>query len=356
MRRFLLFDAVAAVGAVLVGYAVMPSAARTDDDSALPTMRARRATLTDSTVAIGVVKPQVGAEVKVGSQLSGVVAKLNVNVGDKVAKGDVLAALDDAQWRARVASLEAELAAGVAEASYARSDVSRMERVASFSVSQVDDRRRNLEVRAANVAQIRARLAEARIQLGYTRIPAPISGTVASVSTYEGETVAAGFSAPTFVTIIDLTRLEIQAYVDENDIGKVHVGQAVSFRVDAFAGDTFEGRVRAIYPKAQLVNNVVNYIVIIDVTARPDRLIRPEMTAHVDFILERRAGVVSVPPSAVLRERGETFVMVPNGERWIRRKVETGLATVGGTEIRSGLADGATVLTDPRALEKQEAR
>jgi RND family efflux transporter MFP subunit len=232
-------------------------------------------------VAVGIVKSQVGAEVKVGSQLSGIVARLHVNVGDAVKRGDFLAELDDAQWQARVTSLEAELAAATAELAYAKADVSRIERVASFSASQVENGRRNAQVREAMVEQARARLSEARVQLGYTRIRAPISGTVASVSTYEGETVAAAFSAPTFVTIVDLSRLELQAYVDEHDIGMVRAGERVKFRVDAFRERELSGTVRAIYPKPQLINNVVNYIVIVDFKNPPEVIVRPEMTAHV---------------------------------------------------------------------------
>ena len=239
--------------------------------------------LPSDVVAVGIVKSQVGAEVKVGSQLSGIVARLHVNVGDRVKRGDSLAELDDAQWKARVTSLEAEVAAAAAELAYAKADVSRMERVASFSPSQVENGRRNVQVREAMVEQTRARLAEARVQLSYTRIRAPISGTVASVSTYEGETVAAAFSAPTFVTIVDLTRLELQAYVDEHDIGTVRPGERVKFRVDAFRERELSGVVRAIYPKPQLINNVVNYIVIVDFEKPPEVIVRPEMTAHVTF-------------------------------------------------------------------------
>lgn len=257
-----------------------PSAAAASQPPADPARVAPRVALGD-VVAVGIVKSQVGAEVKVGSQLSGVVQKLHVGVGDFVERGAPLADLDDAQWRARVTSLEAELAAAIAEMEFARSDVSRMERVVSFSPAQVENGQRNLQVREAMVQQARARLAEARVQLGYTRIRAPIAGTVASVSTYEGETVAAAFAAPTFVTIMDLGRLELQAYVDEHDIGTVRAGQLVTFRIDAFRDRELKGTVRAIYPRPQLVNNVVNYIVIVDFDIPGDLTLRPEMTAHV---------------------------------------------------------------------------
>lgn len=353
MRKVMLLGAVLAIVAVLFVFGVFSRDGRSEANGALSTVRARKETLIESTIAIGVVKSQVGAEVKVGSRVSGVVAKLRVGVGDRVRKGDVLAELDDAQWRARVASLDAELASAAAELEYARADLWRMERVPAFSVSQVDERRRNARVREASLGQVRARLDEARIQLGYTRITAPISGTVASVSTYEGETVAADFTAPTFVTILDQARLEVQAYVDEHDIGKVHVGQPVTLRVDAFAGAALEGRVRTIYPKAQLANNVVNYIVIVDIEAGSTLVLRPEMTAHVNFILERKPDVVAVPPAALLRESGRSFVVVPEGRDWAKREVDTGLSTMGGTEIRSGLTAGDRVLADPVAWQKR---
>jgi RND family efflux transporter MFP subunit len=354
MRNLLLLAAVLAIVAGLFAFGAFSRDGRSEANGSLTTVRARSETLIDSTVAIGVVRSQVGAEVKVGSRVSGVVAKLRVGVGDTVRKGDVLAELDDAQWRARVASLEAEAASAAAELEYARADLWRMERVPAFSVSQVDERRRNVKVREAAVGQMRARLDEARIQWGYTRITAPISGTVASVSTYEGETVAADFTAPTFVTILDQTRLEVQAYVDEHDIGKVHVGQPVKLRVDAFAGEALEGRVRTIYPKAQLVNNVVNYVVIIDIDGGAKVVLRPEMTAHVNFILEQKADVVSVPPAALLRESGRSFVVVPSGRDWAKREVDTGLSTLSGTEIRAGLTVGDRVLADPVAWQKQK--
>jgi RND family efflux transporter MFP subunit len=316
----------------------------------LPTLRASRDTLTESTVAVGTIKSMVGAEVKVGSQLSGVVAELKVNVGDEVAKGDVLASLRDEEWRARVGVLDAQLASAIADDDYAASQLEKNERLKDLLPAiQIEDIRRNLKVKQAAVEQARASLADARIQLGYTVIRAPVSGTIASVSTYQGETVAASLAAPTFLTIVDLNRLEVQAYVDETDIGRVHLGQRVTIRVDAFRGRELTGMVRAIYPKAQLINNVVDYVVIIDVTDRGGLLLRPEMTVHVDFVLAQKAGVISVPRSAVLRQSGRNFVLVRAAEQWIKRPVEIGLQTPQRVEIVSGLAAGETILADKQA-------
>jgi len=333
-----------------LGYGYSRSRFRPPGQNALPTIRASRETLTESTVAVGTVKPKVGAEVKVGSQVSGIVEKLRVNVGDHVSKGEPLAQLKDDEWRARVDSLEAQLAAAAAEMDYARSELERSERLADvLPRTQIDTNRKDLRVREAEVEQARKRLSEARVFLGYTLIRAPVSGTIASVSTYEGETVAASFSAPTFVTIVDLSRLEVQTFVDEIDIGKVHVGQSVTFRVDSFPGEELAGTVQAIYPKAELINNVVNYVVIIDIADNHGLLIRPEMTAHVSFILEQKKDVIGIPRNALLREGGKSFVVVRAGEEWKKRQVETGLQTPQRVEIVSGLAEGEAIVADKQA-------
>jgi RND family efflux transporter MFP subunit len=350
MRKVIIIAALLFAGYLAYSYARSSFLREREQGEDLPTLQVSRETLTESTIATGTVKSKVGAEVKVGSQLSGVVAKLRVNIGDYVSKGDALASLHDAEWRARVDTLKAELAAATAELGYAQGELERMERLADIvPQNQVDNLRRNVAVRQAGVQQARERLAEAQIMLGYTVIRAPVSGTIASVSTYEGETVAASFAAPTFVTIVDLKRLEVQAYVDENDIGKVKSGQRVTFRVDAYPGQELEGVVQAIYPKPQLINNVVTYVVIIDIADTHGLLIRPEMTAHVSFILEQRQGVISVPRNALLREAGQTFVVVRADDQWRKRPVKTGLQTPQRIEILSGLKEGDTIVADKQA-------
>jgi macrolide-specific efflux system membrane fusion protein len=208
-------------------------------------------------------------------------------------------------------------------------------------------------VRQADVRRVRAALAEADISLRQTIIRAPVAGTIGSVSTYRGETIAASLASPTFVTIVDLDRLELQTYVDETDIGRVREGQRVKFRVDAFPGRELEGVVEAIYPKAQLVNNVVNYIVIIGIAPGHKLPIRPEMTVHVTFVLARRDGVLAIPRSALLRRNGGTFVVVRREEEWIERRVTTGLQTPQSIEITSGLAEGESVLADRKFWKEQ---
>jgi macrolide-specific efflux system membrane fusion protein len=323
----------------------------------LRTVRATRERMFESVVATGTVKPKVGAEVKVGSQLSGVVVKLNVNVGDRVSKGDLLALLDGAALRARADTLRAELNAAIAEEKYAESELRKRERlVDTIPAIDLESSRRNLAVRVANIEQARSRLADAEIQLGYIEIRAPISGVIGSVSTYRGETVAASFQSPTFATIIDLDRLEVQAYVDETDIGRVHVGQRVQFEVDAFRGRPLEGVVRAIHPKAVLVNNVVNYVVIIDITDSQGLAIRPEMTARISLVLQEKTDVIGLPRSAVLTEGDRHFVFAQTTAGLRKKPVKTGMFTTGRIEIVEGLRESEAVLADAQQWQESSER
>jgi len=316
------------------------------DDRDWPTLRATPGEIENSVVAIGTIKPDVGAQVKVGSQFSGIVEKLMVNVGDVVKKGDVLALLNTVELRARIEEVEADAASARAELVYAEKQLARFENLEDFSQNERDAIRRDLDLKRSAAQRVDAQLRQARIQLGYATITAPLSGTVESVSTYEGETVAASFSSPTFVTIVDLNRLEIECYVDEGDVGKVRAGQEVTFHVDAYPAEAHRGVVRTILPKAQLINSVVNYLVMVDILDRDKVPLRPQMTARVNFVLERKEGVISIPRSALIREDGATYVMVRAPDGWSRRAVDIGMSTSQRMEVSSGLKPGEVVLAD----------
>lgn len=319
-----------------------------------PSIRVSASPVAASILATGTIKAQVGAEVKVGSQVSGIVRKLNVKVGDTVVKGQVLAQLDDSSLRSQVAAHRAGLARATAELQQSERDLRRSEDLAArslISISDLEEKREQRDIAAANVALSKAALEGAEIDLARTTIVAPTAGTIASVSTYEGETVAASFTAPTFVTIINLDRLEVQAYVDEVDIRHVKPGQPVSFRVEAFPGETLTGRVRAINPKALLVNNVVNYVVVIDIEDKKGLEIRPEMTVHVSFVVDHRDSALTVPRSAVLTEGDRRIVFVRTGDGWEKRNVVIGVQTPQQLEIASGLRPGEVVLTDARLAQ-----
>jgi HlyD family secretion protein len=185
----------------------------------------------------------------------------------------------------------------------------------------------------------------AEIQLSYAVITAPIAGVIGSVSTQEGETVAAGLSAPTFVTIIDLGRLQVEAYVDEVDIGKIKTGQRAVFTVDAFPADDFEGRVMAIYPKATIQDNVVKYVVALEIVSSYEGRLRPDMTASVSLQLEAR-DVLAIPAREVRREAGRHVVYVSAKGRTAPREVRLGWKDGPWVEIAGGLTAGEEVLLD----------
>lgn len=353
MRRTIVVVVVLLVALVAYGYARQPWRKSTEGSASLPTLRVERESLTEGTVATGTIKPKVGAEVKVGAQVSGIVADLNVNVGDMVKKGEILATIRDDEWRARVDLLRADLQSAIAEKELAASELRKNTRLTDVvPAMDLETSQTKLKVREAAVQRARASLTEAEVQLRHTVIRAPVSGTIGSVSTYRGETVASSLAAPTFVTIVDLDRLEVQAFVDETDIAKVQVGQSVAIRVDSYPGKELRGVVQAIYPKAQLINNVVNYVVIVDIVDRAGLLIRPEMTAHVSFILERRDAVISIPRPALLRTGGQNQVVVQQGGQWVERPVKTGLQTRDRIEIVSGLENGDTIVADKQAWKE----
>ncbi|MFW6057782.1 MAG: efflux RND transporter periplasmic adaptor subunit, partial [Persicimonas sp.] len=207
--------------------------------------------------------------------------------------------------------------------------------------------RHDLEGARARVRAAKASLSDARTQLSYATIRAPIDGTVASVSTDEGETVAAGLQAPTFVTILDLDRLRVDAFVDEVDIAKVEPDQEVQFSVDAHPARDFEGRVRTIYPNALTDDDVVYYRVVIDLSAPDARLLRPKMTADVTIFRQRRDDVLAVPARSIERVDGRDVVYARAGSAVEPREVKLGARDGQWVEVVEGLDGGETILLEP---------
>jgi macrolide-specific efflux system membrane fusion protein len=309
-------------------------------------IRVGRETLDRTVLATGVIRPEVGAEIDVGSRVSGIVRSIPVKVGDLVGRGDLLARIDPTEFQAQMAQARADLALAEAQLEMARSSHERTANLASDGIvaaTDLESAARDLEVARARVALQQARVSSAKISLGYTEIRAPILGVIADVTTCEGETVAASFAAPTFVTIVDLDRLEVQAYVDETDIGRIFVGQAATFSVDTYPDVEFTAQVTAINPKAEIQNGVVNYIVRMEFDARGSYVLRPEMTAHVELSVEQRADVLTVPRSAIQRDPGRQFVKVNRDGVWVDQEIEAGWRTDRKVEIRKGLAEGETV-------------
>jgi RND family efflux transporter MFP subunit len=297
--------------------------------------------------ATGVIRPAIGAEVRVGAQTSGVLRRLHVQIGEPVSKGQLLAELEARALWAKRDQAAAALQAAQADRTFNVSDLARKHRLASeraIPQSELDLAERSLALADAGVAQAKASLAFARAQLDEARILAPISGVVAAISTREGETIAAGPAPTPVLTLIDLQRLEAWAYVDETDIGRISVGQQAHFASDAYPDREIEGQVAAIYPKPEIRDNVVNYVAVVRFSPPREAAPLPEMTANVKITLEKHANVVTVPTRAVRRERGKAFVLRPEGGAVAKRFVTIGRHDETGWEIVEGLREGDAVL------------
>jgi RND family efflux transporter MFP subunit len=286
--------------------------------------------------------------VRVGSQLSGIVKRLNVTVGSQVRAGDEIAEIDDAPIQARLAQAEAQ--AQLDRASMARAQVNyeRAHQLASeqlIPVQQEQDLQLALgEAKARYEKSLRDRDLVS-VDLGYVAIRAPISGIVASVSTQEGETVAAAFTAPTFVTIIADNSLHLVAMVDETDIANVRSGNPVSFTVDSYPSRDFPGIVEGIAPKATTVSGVVNYEVTINIR-KEAQLLKPDMTANVSVRTAQHRALL-LPAPAVQRDGEQSFVYRPGRDGPERKPVVVGTKEAGMLEIKRGISQSDEVLLLP---------
>ena len=320
-------------------------------------VRVARRDIASVVKATGVIKLRVGAEVRVGSRISGVVKRLYVRIGDAVTKGQMLAQLDERDLVARRDEAAATLRQGELSLAYTKLDLERkrvLRNADNLTQAELEIAERAYAVGEQQVTAARASLAYANAQLEYARIVAPISGVVASVSTQEGETVAASFAAPTFLTLIDPSRLEVWAYVDETDIGRIRAGQSAHFTVDTYGDHPFEGRVTAVYPKAEIRDNVVNYVSVVTFTPPRDRTLRPEMTTAVRIDLDVHAGGLAVPIRALRRNGAQQFVLIARADTAERRAVTTGLRDDSYVEITSGLREGDRVLLSDTKPEKRD--
>jgi RND family efflux transporter MFP subunit len=307
-----------------------------------------RKTVAATVLATGILRVRVGGEVRVGAQLSGIVEKLNVIVGSKIAKGDVLATIDARGLEARLAQARAQV--GVLEQELKRAQVElvrgeRLDQQRLIARTEVEDRELAVNEARARLEKARRDAAVVETDLKYAVIRAPITGTVASVSTQEGETVAASFSTPTFATIIEDGALELIALVDETDIGNVTVGSPVTFTVEAFPARDFTGRVERIAPRGTIISGVVNFEVMIHIDSPVD-LLKPDMTANVSIRTAEREALV-LPSAAVQKDDAGRYVWVEKDGQLQRRPVTAGTREAGSTEIRQGVAAGDRVLLSP---------
>ena len=358
----------------------------------------------------GIVKSQVGAIIKIGTRATGTIDKMMVKVGDPVKKDQLVAQIDSRELEAQATEARAKLAAVQAElnrveqsyplrinearhdlaltrarADYLHNNYLRQQKLADRNViskdtiedvyqqaevetNQVSVKQSTLErlqreftdeaakARAA-VKQAEASLAALDVRKSYTRIYSPISGVVSQVTAQEGETIVAGLQEANLITVLDPARLEMWTYVDETDIGQVHPGQPVEFRVDAYPGRVFKGTVDTIYPEPEIRDNIVYYRALVKINPEQATYLRPEMTTQVQIIVAVKDDVLDIPNNALKWVDGRQVVFVQNSDGKIRQVTpELGLAGVTHTEVVEGLTAGdkvATQLVLPGNKEKK---
>lgn len=329
------------------------------------TAKVERATISNSVTATGTIEPV--NKVEVGTQVSGIISKIYVDYNSIVKKGQVIAELDKINLESELASAKANLASSKSELDYQETNYKRMKALHDKGFISDDDfdiaDLSYKKAKEAYLVQLQT-VQKAQTNLGYATITSPIDGVVLSKDVEEGQTVAASFSTPTLFTIArDLTDMQVVANVDEADIGNVRDGQRVTFTVDAFPDDTFEGRVKQVRQQGEEESNVVTYEVVIS-APNNDLKLKPQLTANVNIYTEEIENVVSVPAKALRFSPSKE--MMNDGEKikdcnatnklWIKEAnilkaypVKTGITNGIRTQILEGVKEGTVVITNAKA-------
>ena len=346
-------------------------------------------TAVQTVTATGTIEPV--ETVEVGTQVSGKVEKIYVDFNDVVKKGDLLAELDKQTLNQSLSRARASLTSAESALNYAKLTFERTKQLyeanaatlAAFQEAQTSYTQAQMSMRNAQAAYD-----QARVDLGYAEIYSPIDGIVLDRAVEVGQTVAASFSTPTLFTLAnDLTKMQVEADVDEADIGQVKVGQRVTFTVDAYMEDEFEGTVSQIRMKPTTTSNVVTYTVIID-APNPDQKLFPGMTASVTIVTEEQIGLGVpaeafnfTPDEAVLKsmrkpeppkdgkpegerpqmEEGEkqgasrSMVWLKKGNDMMPRPVKVGMSDGAYKIVEQGLQAGDSVVLSAQFVVKEKA-
>lgn len=264
------------------------------------TVLAKKENVTTMVTATGTIEPIT--QVAVGTQVSGVVEKIYVDYNSVVKQGQLIAELDKTNLKASVTQAQAVYDNAVSQRNYAQTIYNRQKSLYDnqvISKSDYDDAKFSLETAKGTVTQRLSDLQSANTNLGYANIYSPINGVVLSRAIDEGQTVAASLSTPTLFTIAkDLKEMQVEANVDEADIGEVKNGQRVTFTVDAYIGETFEGVVTQVRLDPTVTSNVVTYTVVIK-AENPDLKLKPGLTATISIYTLELKDVLTAEAKAI---------------------------------------------------------
>ena len=352
------------VGAVVLIALViwMMSGGKKEQKAEFETAKVEKQNISTSITATGTIEPVTS--VTVGTQVSGIVSKLYVDYNSVVRKGQVIAELDKTNLISELNRAKADLSSAQSSLNYETANYSRYKTLYDkglVSADEFENAKLSYERARQTVNSSRESVQKAQTNLGYATITSPIDGVVLSKSVEEGQTVAASFNTPELFTIAqDLTDMRVIADIDEADIGGVKEGQRVTFTVDAFPDDKFEGQVTQVRQQATTESNVVTYEVVISAPNK-DLKLKPGLTANVTIYTLEKNDVLAAPakalrfvPNEALLSKGQTIedveapakVWTLEGNTFKAHAVQTGTTNGMLTEIISGISAGTEVLVD----------
>jgi len=366
-----------AVGAIIViaVAAFLLSGGKKKEEVNFKMEKVAKANILNSVTATGTIEPV--NEVTVGTQVSGIVSKIYVDYNSVVKKGQVIAELDKSNLLSQLNTAKSQLSQAQASLKSAQSDLAYQK--ANFnrykalyqkgliSANEYESARLSYQTSAQTVASrkdqvvaAQEEVARAQTNLSYATITSPIDGIVVNKSVEEGQTVNANMSTPDLFTIAqDLTNMQVVADVDEADIGDVKKGERVTFTVDAYPDDTFEGTVTQVRLEATTTNNVVTYQVVIS-APNADLKLKPGLTASVVIYTQESNGVLSVPSKALRYtpaketvggrkiqdvSNAKNKVWTLEGNTLVAHKVNIGMTDGIHTQVLSGIREGQQVIT-----------
>ena len=384
-RKWIIFIGIIAI--VLCVFFVIKGKKSANKELVIRTHVVGTYTVENTVTATGTLEPV--ETVEVGTQVSGKVVKIYVDFNSVVKKGDLLAELDKLTLNESMSRAQANLTSSESQLKYAKLTFERTKQLYEANAATLADfeAAQNTYTQAQmSMKNAQAQYDQARVDLGYADIYSPIDGVVLDRAVEVGQTVAASFSTPTLFTLAnDLTRMQVEANVDEADIGQVKVDQRVTFTVDAYPEDVFNGKVNQIRMKPTTTSNVVTYTVIID-APNPEQKLFPGMTASVTIVTEEQTGLAApaeafnfTPSEQVMKElmknaerpdfpEGDvrpnrpvfnerpTMVWVKNGSNIMPRPVKTGMSDGAYKIIESGVNAGDSIVLSAQFVVKEAVK
>ena len=325
----------------------------------------KRGDLPIEVLETGKVQPREKVEVK--SKVSGQVAKVLVDAGDRVRKGQLLLQLDPVDYERNVAKSEADMAAAQNALEFSELQLQRREKgLADRGVTQMDVDTAKSDVKAKRVAVQTMQVAfnAASDQLHYTRITAPMDGTVTERGIQPGEVVTPGvqatFEGKALLTVSDLSTLLVKADLNQIDVAKVRMGQKVSVTLDALPGKIYEATITKIAPASITPKDKTVDVFPVEATLlKADSAIKPGMTADVRIHIEKREHVLALPIEAVVKEMGKQYVTkieldAKGKQKQVKTEVHVGARNDRELEIVDGIAEGQQVLIKPASASENE--